>query len=480
MGAAGERNSAAPSRVSSTPVKAELAVILLCATLRLGLMAIVAPWSPDTEAVLIGDSDPRGYHQLALHLMTGKGYLASDPERARAQGVLSRSYPGELEALWPPGYPAFLACLYLLFGVRLTPVILAQIALAAVACWMLMRSTERLWGARAGIGAGILYAIEPVSIFLTHQVLSEALFLPLLCAAVYCLAGALTAASFAQRQLWLIGFAAVMGAACWVRVSGLPLFVLAAVILGRVLWRSERDIRMVAVPVVLMGVVFLLVLASWYWRNYRAFGAWAFSTSGSYNLLAGFEYGGDKEAMFRKAYEVARQSGVDPESLNPFQRARFWRQTALAEWRADIRGNLMRNLKRLTVMMLTPGVSAWGALLRTPTPRTETADKSIAQIVREFLAKAFSAPGLIGIYTLLYLAVFYSAVGIGVLRLGRLSQTPATRAYVWIAVALAVGSIATTVVMSDSRGRAPAITLLTPLVGATLSSALSRRRFPRA
>ena len=450
-------------------MKATVIVVGLCLALRLLLVGLAAPWTPAAEHALIGDSDPRGYHLLATRLIQGKGYLANEPDRPMPEGVLARSYPGEPEALWPPGYPAFLALGYTLFGIRLTPVILLQIVWATLGCYWIMHATARLWTPRAGVMAGLLYALEPVSILTSHRILSEAIFLPWLSLGVYVLARVLTAPTARARFIGLTLLAVVFGVASYTRVSAQPLFIALLVGLAVHTWLSQRSVKAAAWSALWAALVFLLVLSPWCWRNYRLFGVWAFSTSGAYNLLAGFEYRGDKDAMFHKAYLAAVSAGVDPARLNPFERARFWRETALTEWRADTSGNLRLYFKRLLVMMLTPSVSDWGRLLRLPIPQTDTANKTVAQIIREFFAKTTTPIGLIGMYSLLFTGLFYALCAWGALCLPRLSEASA-RAYIGIALFTAMFSILTTIVMSDARGRMPAMTLLMPVAGAALAA----------
>lgn len=449
-------------------MRATYAILALCFLLRLLVLGLVAPWTPSAEQALIGDADPRGYHLLAVRLVVGKGYLAAEPDRPMPQDVLSRSYPGEPEALWPPGYAGFLALCYTLFGIKLAPVIFLQIVLATMGCYWVMRAAERLWNIRVGAAAGIVYALEPVSILLSNRILSEALFLPLLSLAVYTLARVLTASTMQVRFIGIILLALTLGVANWVRVSAAPLF---TVLLGALAlwgWLQQRDWKTVALNTLWAVLIFLLVISPWCWRNYRLFGVWAFSTSGAYNLLAGFEYRGDKDEMFHKAYLMAKAAGVDPARLNPFERAYFWRETALAEWRSDIPGNLRLYFKRLVGMMLTPSTSDWGRLLRVSVPQTDTAHKTAGQVVREFLEKSLSPVGLIGVYSVLFTGTFYLLCLWGVLRVRAHACSAAARTYIGLAVLSATFSVLTTIVMSDARGRAPALLLLTPVAANAL------------
>ena len=448
-------------------------VLALCAGLRLAVLLAVAPWQPESVSALVGSHDPQGYHRLALNLLHGKGYQVATTQPPPPQ-TLSRGYPGEYETLWPPGYPAFLAVVYALFGVRLTPVLVIQAILSTLGCYGLMRAAEAVGGRRAALWAGGLYAAEPVSILLASSVLSEALFIPLLCLAVFLLVQAMTTLNPRNERLLLIGLGAALSAATWVRVSAFPIAGALFLMYGLITWQRTRGLKSVMHTAVLFGVAYFACLAPWYWRNYQLYGVWGFSTSGAYNLLANYEYRGDKDAMFQKAYQVARAAGEDPPQLNPFQRARYWRQTALQEWRKDFVGNTWLYFKRLATMLLTPSTHGWGRVLRIETPRAETAHRGVSQVVREFASKVRGWIGVIGVYSLAYVAFFYGALMACVIRWRTAFPEAASRAVAATLTVCALTSVATTLVLAEARGRLPAIVLLTSVVAIGLAYLTNR------
>lgn len=77
-------------------------------------------------ASLVGDA--LEYHEFARHLVEAGAYLGPQGELATRM----------------PGYPLFLAALRLIFGGSQTPVILAQCALGAATCVLLLRLARRL------------------------------------------------------------------------------------------------------------------------------------------------------------------------------------------------------------------------------------------------------------------------------------------------------------------------------------------------
>lgn len=458
-------------------VRTFLWVLLLCGAIRVGVMGLVKPWDPTSHTILIGDGDPRTYHGLALNLMTGEGYKKQSPKFDPNERSLRWAYPDEPEALWPPGYPAFLALIYKLFGINLTAVIIAQILLAVAGCGFIMLATTQLWGPRAGVIAGVLYSLEPLSVQLSNTIWSEALYLPLIAGVVFLIVAFLTAPDARKQYVYLALLGAMLGAAAWVRVTAFPLMIAltGGVLLGQ--WYWQRDWRRACLGALTLTLTFGAVVAPWYWRNYQLFGVWAFSTSSAYNLLAGIGHRGDQDALFRRAYEAAERAGETPEQLNPFQRARYWRQVALEEWRKAPVDNLFLYIRRLGVVMVSSGASGWEELFRLPARKIDAVRQSWMEVVREFLNRFRSPVGLVVLFTTVYMAIFY---GLSFRAVWRLRKEPDTKRkfYTGLAAGLAAVSILTLVNNTHPRGRLVALTLLMPVVAAQLISiALSSEEF---
>lgn len=427
-------------------------------------MLATGPWEPSMQQALVGKGDPRTYHALALNLLEGRGYVRSDSKQL-AEGKLSWSYPGEPECLWPPGYPAFLCIIYRVFGVQIAYAIFAQIVLATIGAWFLMQAVALIWDRRASFWAGMLYALEPVSIQLSNTIWSEALYIPLMAVTLYWLALILRADNPAVRISGLIGLGISLGLAGWVRVTAFPLFLLLLPVLAWLL-RREHGWQAGAKGASLVALAFMITVAPWYLRNYSLYGAFAFSTSSAYNLLMGIGYRGDREDLLRKAYQAAVEAGESPESLNPFQRAKYWRHVALKEWRADPVANLNLYVKRIAVVMTATGISGWGELFRVSIARSETHDKSLFQAFKEFWQKSSNLVGLIGIYTIIYTFSFYIAAFVCVLVRIR---NKSLEFYTALNLFISFISIITLVNNTHPRGRTTALLFLTPLVAFCLS-----------
>lgn len=139
-----------------------LSVFALALAARLAFVAVTAG-SFDPASLR---SDPFDYHDYAVHLadqgrfVDGAGHLA----------------------LRMPGYPAFLALLYLAFGhASLWPVAIVQSLLGALACLALYAVARKLYGAPWGALCGAAAALAYDLIAPSGRILSESLASPLVC-----------------------------------------------------------------------------------------------------------------------------------------------------------------------------------------------------------------------------------------------------------------------------------------------------------
>ena len=156
-----------------------------------------------------------------------------------------------------PGYPAFIAVIWGLFGDHGAPVRLAQTAVAVLAIAWLVRAVHRCVGGRAAVAAGLLLAVSPLQVAWPRHLLTETLAL------------ATTAWVFAElvlsleaRRLRLWPLAAALVAAFYVRYDNVLLVVPVAV--GAFLIHSPWE-------AVRRGTVLALVVAvpvgGWLVRN---------------------------------------------------------------------------------------------------------------------------------------------------------------------------------------------------------------------
>jgi hypothetical protein len=246
------------------PASVTLAGILaLALALRLGLFLFMVH---DDRKFYAGDTN--SYELPALNLLN-HGVFSSEP-RPPYTPELSRT----------PGYPAYLALVYGLFGRRPALAIAGQILLGSLSVWL------TYWLARqCGLpaGAGLLAAALMAVDFMTNMevvsLLTETVFTALLLASL-CL---LLRYCGAPRWPWLLASAGLIALAALTRpiAQALPLLLLP------VFWLAAPVARRRAA--LLAGLTFaglsLGLINVWAARNYARSGDWTLSTIADDNLL---------------------------------------------------------------------------------------------------------------------------------------------------------------------------------------------------
>ncbi len=163
-----------------------------------------------------------------------------------------------------PGYPSFLAAVYLVAGPSVRAAFLAQALLDTLSCWLLWRMAARTLGPRTGLATLALAASYPFTVHAVGTLSPETplVLLGLLLAAVV---DSWPAAGGTARVL---AAGVLCGALSWVKpvFLPLPLFLLLADRLRGRPWRTAVPRGAAA------GAVALALFAPWVLRNQREFG----------------------------------------------------------------------------------------------------------------------------------------------------------------------------------------------------------------
>lgn len=290
------------------------------------------------------DSD--GYNQRAINLVQ-HGVFAGEEQP-----------PFTADLLRTPAYPAFLAAVYWAVGYMPAAVIALQALIGGlcVVLTVLLARELRAPPAAAWL-AGLLVAVEPLSVLYTNRLLTEIPFTTVLLAAVW------TLVRFWRggRPWWLLGSAALMALAALIRpisqflpIALLPLFVLAA---GRPRLRSLG-----------WGVVFvalsLALTNTWAVRNYQQTGLWTISNIGDANLmfyraravLATREGIGQEQARDRLQAEI--KAIVAERNLSASETVELQRRQAFDVMLSYPGTTLLIHAKGLLRILFDPGYSA--------------------------------------------------------------------------------------------------------------------------
>jgi 4-amino-4-deoxy-L-arabinose transferase-like glycosyltransferase len=191
------------------------------------------------------------------------------------------------EFVFMPGYVGFVAGLMAL-GAGLLAIKLTVAVAAGLCAGIIIGVTSSLWDERAGVAAGMAYAIWPAGIAVTSVTGTDLPTALLIIVAVWILGRTAVLRPWTAAAL----FGLVMGIAATVRAVAVPLagfsffYFLAtgkAGIVGR-----ARAWSLAIARAGLATVVALAVLAPWAWRNHQRYGDWFITDShGGLTALVG-------------------------------------------------------------------------------------------------------------------------------------------------------------------------------------------------
>lgn len=207
--------------------------------------------------------DGISYDILATNMLSGNGFAL-----------------GFATAFRPPGYPFFLALIYVIFGHHYEWIRVWQAVLGAISPLLMYASARQLWSWRVAGLAAMGMAVHPLLIYFTQAIYPETLAIFLICLLLV-LAISPTGSVPVWRVL-LIGL--TLGVMSLIRPDTL---LLSALFASWTAFRYRDRLRsMVAVGLLVVGVLGLVL--PWTWRNYREFGSCVLvSTNGGVNLWAG-------------------------------------------------------------------------------------------------------------------------------------------------------------------------------------------------
>ncbi|HEX3453133.1 MAG TPA: hypothetical protein VHS03_00795, partial [Gaiellaceae bacterium] len=258
------RSGRSALRDDPVPWRAIVVVAVTAFVLRLGYVLTIAA---DTKGV-----DSVYYHVQANLIAKGRGFL--DPFALRLDG---RSIPS---ALHPPAWPVFLAGASLLGLTSYSDHRAVGALTGAISVLLVGVLGTRLAGARVGVIAAVVAAVNPVLIGIDGSLMSESLY------GVFVLLAVLVALDVWRRPtVWrclLLG--ALIALAALTRSDSLALLVLLAV---PAVWLAGAALGTRALRFGLVLLACLVVLAPWTIRNADEFNRFVPLSTNDGSLLAG-------------------------------------------------------------------------------------------------------------------------------------------------------------------------------------------------
>jgi Dolichyl-phosphate-mannose-protein mannosyltransferase len=209
----------------------------------------------------------------------------------------SASSPGQPEFLRTPGYPAFIAAVYGIFGKSNTAVLLVQVALSALTVFLAYLLAARIWSVPVGLLAALFTLLEPLQNAMQATLTTESLAALLLIVVAAVGFAALTRESPRPALYASLGLA--IAAATLVRpvTYYLPLLVLVVLVIRRMM-RHDRWLDLAKVTAAFL-VPLVVLLGGWQLRNHERVDSWQFSGIEAKNVY-----------HYRAAGVVARASGI--------------------------------------------------------------------------------------------------------------------------------------------------------------------------
>ncbi len=328
--------------------RAILLIFLVGLALRLLVYAYIAHVPGKFFTFDSDEYDQRALNLLHYHVFAGEAHP-----------------PFTADLLRTPIYPLVLAVVYALAGHTISAAILAQLVLGSLTgvLTFVLATRELDLPRGAGVLAGLVVAVDPVSVMTSNQLLTETLF------TLLSVTGAIALVRYWRTHAlrWVILAAVVLALAALTRPIGqylplalLPLFPLAA----------RRGYRRGALGA---GLLFVAVswslIGAWAYRNYHATGVFTVSNISDTNLIyyRAREVVADARHISQDAAWTQLETSIDAtvtrQHLTMARKLGLQRQEAFAIFRRYPRETVLMTLKGAGRLLADPGYSISCTLL---------------------------------------------------------------------------------------------------------------------
>ncbi|MEK7578826.1 MAG: glycosyltransferase family 39 protein [Patescibacteria group bacterium] len=166
-----------------------------------------------------------------------------------------------------PGYPLFLALIYLIFH-SFVPAIFFGAIISAFSAPLIYLMAKEVFSENIAFGAGILTALEPMGLFLGVSILTEGVFTPILLLVIYLFIRYLKAGN----NIYLYGSSVLLALATLIRP--IMFYFWPLVVLFILYKESGLGLRPVLKKVFIFIAIFFIVLSPWLIRNKIVVNSW--------------------------------------------------------------------------------------------------------------------------------------------------------------------------------------------------------------
>ena len=246
---------------SRTQLYLALVIGLLAVIVRLGIFAVY-------PASSLAGGDRTAFWSYAQGIASGHGF------RSTLEPWLADR---------PPLYSYFLAGVFLLLGENRQIVFVAQAVLGSVAALLFYLCAVRMMANTRGFIGGVIFAVWPHLLLFTKQILTEALYIPLL----VMLIAMLVLPPKQDRLLYpqWIGAGVLLGLVALTRREAVLPASLIVLLFG---WLELRDNRRsFATACIIIAIACGVVMTPWLVRNQIELGSPVLSSSGGVNFMVG-------------------------------------------------------------------------------------------------------------------------------------------------------------------------------------------------
>ncbi len=232
-------------------------LLLLTFLIRFILFLIFKPWQPNMENNVVLLYDAMGYQKLAISIL--------------------QYFHIKTEVLRTPIYPAFIAGIYALFGIKPYLVLFFQIILSTLTAYFFYRIVTLLSNQKIAYFALFIFAIEPTLILYTSFLYSEILFMFFTILSLWLL---LLAIKNNKTNFYILSSLA-LGLATLTRPAGQYL-ILVHILL--ILFYNKNYIKNIKYAI-LIFFIYLISISPWAIRNYVQHGRLKLSNTMEHNAL---------------------------------------------------------------------------------------------------------------------------------------------------------------------------------------------------
>ncbi len=373
-------------------------LILLFISLLLRILVFLRfqPWNPAViqDQILIFDSF--GYHNLALCI---KNYF---------------SFCGD--AFRTPGYPAFVAVIYWIFGNHPYAVLFVQIFLNLASVVLMYKIGRELFSEKAGFIAALLFSLDLHHIIFINYLLTETLYTTVFLAGLYYLVR-----GFKTNQIrFFILSGGIYGISTLIRP--ISQYYIAGIVLFLIIQNYKNWRQGIRVAVLLFAAYFVAV-APWCYRNYTTFGHFAVSNIKGYNLLFWNASYFEAKRQHKTIEQIndgflveLKKMGWTPES-NPFDKEKLDGELANKIIKAHFGDYLITHLTGTVKIHLSLGTQSLTEVLHIPAKKWTEEEKytnGVWVLAQKFFATKTIYEIILGLFVALFLVFVYSFAVIGI------------------------------------------------------------------